>query len=206
LYNPDDLSFLLSRQLDGDLGPQERARLEEALRSSPQLRREAEQLRGIHALLERWAVRAAEPDAVAIEGLTLAQINGELRDAELAKVDSLLQRWAARAGPAVPDLRAQVLEAIQANRRPAARRLLFRLGAPLAAAAALAIALVGPWFTPRESIYVAIGQTSVTRAVEPEVVVSFAPPLDSPEPDSGKTISMGFMTIETVITDEGSSL
>ena len=40
-YNPDDLAFLISQGLDGDLSAEQRRRLDEALRASAELRREA---------------------------------------------------------------------------------------------------------------------------------------------------------------------
>jgi len=196
-YSPDDLSFLLSRRLDGDdLSPDESARLDEALRTSPVLRREAEHLETIRTLISRWGQRIVEPEAA--------------DDPGLRKVDGLLRRWGERE-PAELDLSEQVLHTIGAKRRVMPRGLVFRLGVPLAAAAAIAIAALGPWFTPRESIYVAIGQAPIARAVssaEPQVVVSFALPTELPTAEAREALSVGSMIIgvETVVTDEGSSL
>jgi anti-sigma factor RsiW len=46
------LKKLLYRSMDGDLSPKERSRLEQALRSSPDLRREKTELEGMRGLLE----------------------------------------------------------------------------------------------------------------------------------------------------------
>jgi len=46
-YNPDDLAFLLSRGLDGDLSPDEQRRLGESLSQSESLRAEASKLEAV---------------------------------------------------------------------------------------------------------------------------------------------------------------
>ncbi len=209
-YNANDLSFLLSRSLDDDLSPDER-RLEEALRESPQLQREWQQLQSIDRLVCRWGQRGYEADAEAFAGLTIAEVGGAAGDSDFAQVDSLLRRWGAGVPTGDRDLVDNVLRAIGGKRRKlATRSLVFRLGVPLAAAAAIALAVVAPWFQmPPTSTYVAWGpQVSVPASVRPQLEVYFEQSPEVPVEDMAEA-TFGYMTIgvePTVGADEGSSL
>jgi len=181
-YNPDDLAFLISRGLDGDLSPAERRRLDEALSRSESLRSEASKFEAVGQLVERWGKQPVEVDWQHHAALTSA-CSGSADDERLGKVDDLLRRWRDRSvGVEAIDLAASVLAKIHSeHRRANPYRLVLRLGVPLAAAAAIALALtVTTWFTPaRDPIcQVAIGPSSwnvagAERGVESRVVVSF---------------------------------
>lgn len=182
-YNPDDLAFLISRGLDGDLSPAERRRLDEALSQSESLRAEASKFEAIGQLVERWGETPVEVDWQHHAALTSA-CAGSADDERLGKVDDLLRRWRNRnAGTEGIDLTTSVLARISSERRRAAPyRFVYRLGIPLAAAAAIALAVTATmWFTPaRDPICrVAIGPSSwspagVERGVQSRAVVSFA--------------------------------
>jgi len=215
-YNPNDPGFLLSRRIDRDLSPDDGERLEACLRASPQLRRNAEQLEAVSRLVARWAQRRADIDADVLAKLTHAQTASHAADADLARVDRLLHRWGADPGTADEvDLTARVLDQIRSRRLAApVRRLVFRLGVPLAAAAAVAIAVVGTmWFParPQAVCQVTLADStsqSISTREAPQVVVSFAPFVaETPLIETGPV--MGYMTLgaENVpLGDEGSSL
>lgn len=182
-YNPDDLAFLLSRGLDGDLSPEERRRLGESLSQSESLQAEASKLETVDRLIQRWGHKPIDVDWKHHAALTSA-CAGSADDQRLSKVDDLLRRWRNRnVGIEAIDLTAGVLAKIRSERRRARPyRLVLRLGVPLAAAAAIALAVAGTtWFLPaRDPICrVAIGPSSwsaaaAERGVESRVVVSFA--------------------------------
>ena len=161
-YDSDDLSFLLSRRLDGDLGSDEQRRLDEELGRSKVLRQEARDLESVDRLVKRWGRTQVELDWEAHAALTVAEATGETADPALSKVDALLRRM----GGTAPELDwdrfgASVLS--RTHGRPNAsttppRRLIFRLGIPLAAAAAVLITVTTTlWRAPsdaRENIIV----------------------------------------------------
>jgi len=183
-YNPDELTFLISRGLDGDLSANERRRLEDGLSQSESLRSEASKFEAVDRLIQRWGQKPVEVDWIHHAALTSA-CAGSADDEPLGKVDELLRQWRDRSvGIEDIDLTANVLSKIHSERRRATPyRLVLRLGVPLAAAAAIALAVtVTTWFAPaRDPICrVAIGPSSwsatdTERGVESRVVVAFAP-------------------------------
>lgn len=183
-YNPDELAFLISRGLDGDLSPAERRRLEEALSRSAALRSEASKFEAVDRLIQRWGQKRFEVDWIHHAALTSACAES-VDDKGLGRVDDLLRQWRDRSvGIEGIDLTANVLSKIHSERRRATPyRFVLRLGVPLAAAAAIALAVtVTTWFAPaRDPICrVAIGPSSwsatvTERGVESRVVVAFAP-------------------------------
>ena len=180
-YNPNDLAYLLSRSLDGDLSADERRRLDEVLSQSESLRSEASKFEAIERLIERWGKKPVEVDWKHHAALTSASA-GSTDDEHLGKVDDLLLRWRNRSvGVEAIDLAASVLAKIRSERRRAMPyRLVLRLGVPLAAAAAIALAVtVTTWFAPPRGpiCRVAIGPSwsaaVAERGIESRVVVSF---------------------------------
>lgn len=149
-YNLDDPLFAVSRSLDEDLPEDERRKMEEALAASESLRAEAEALRATDRLVKRWASTPAELDWRRHAELIEAQATGE-ESKELEKVDHLLGRWG-RTEPLLDEdaFAAAVMAKVRSEGRRSMRSsLLFRLGAPLAAAAAVAIAITGSlWLRP----------------------------------------------------------
>jgi anti-sigma factor RsiW len=161
---PDDFELLISRALDGDLSPAEQQRLEAALAASPALRRQAAQYTALAGLLERFAAAEAPTAQRSIEADVLAGLRlaaDEDSDAgALEGVDRLLDRYAL-ARPEVDGdafaasvMRQIVMPSAGAERFDGAsrnRRLRWFVGVPLAAAAALALAVTLPWSTRDDS-------------------------------------------------------
>lgn len=201
-YNPDDLAFLISRSLDGDLSADERRRLGASLSQSESLRSEASKLEAVDRLIHQWGQKPVELDWKHHAALASA-CAGNTDDKRLSKVDDLLRRWRDRSvGVEAIDLTTSVLAKIRSERRFAnPYRLVLRLGVPLAAAAAITLAVTATtWFAPaRDPICrVAIGPSSwsaavAERGVESRVVVSFAQSGEAPT--TLWTPAIGFATI-----------
>lgn len=202
-YNPDDLGFLISRGLDEDLSAVEQRRLDEAIRASTELGEDARAYAATDQLIRRWALQKAELDWEATAGLTQAQVDGAAKDNGLRKVDALLHRWGTpEANLSNADLVDGVLRRIRLEQGQFRwRRLVFRLGAPLAAAAAVAIVLFGTtWFKPvgGPTIHVVISGTSAMASAsgeEPRTVVSFAPGTEAASGGASLPPSIGFLTL-----------
>lgn len=180
-FQPDDLGFLISRGLDDDLSDDERRRLTEALSASDALRKEAESMRALHLLVRRWSRAPVEIDwtshAALVEARCAEDADGEDRPA----VDRILKRWAA--GDVTFDeeqFTAGVMERLQRSsqlpKRRSRYRRLIRLGPPLAAAAALALALVGgPAFFSGSDALDPVSRVEFARSDSaPRAVVRFA--------------------------------
>ncbi len=140
-YNPDDPAFLASRSLDEELSAAERQRLDDAMAASQSLRGEAEGLRAIDGLVKKWGQAEVEPDWAAYAKLIEAKAFAEPDVERDHKLDELLEGWADdRAVIDEKAFTAAVMVKVQAqSRRVWPRGLIFRLGTPLAAAAAVAL-------------------------------------------------------------------
>ncbi|UCE61725.1 MAG: hypothetical protein JSU63_08245 [Phycisphaerales bacterium] len=144
-YNPNDPLFLASRSLDEDLSESERQRLEDALADSESLRAEVEKLRQVDHLVRRVADNEVELDWDAHARLIRAKVL-DGRDTEREKkLDALLAHWGGvEVGVDKRAFTAAVVRKIGVpTRRPGRRSLIFRLGVPLAAAVAIALAFTG---------------------------------------------------------------
>lgn len=148
-YNPDDPALLISRGMDQDLSEAEQRRLDEALAESPALRAEAEQIRAIDALVKRWAARSAEVESTPFVETVLAAVELE-DDHDLRQIDRWLRGFGRdELNVDSEEYTAEVLAKLKSRqRRPQRRPLVFRLGVPLAAAAALAFAVTAPRWWP----------------------------------------------------------
>ena len=174
-YNPNDPQFLASQRLDGPLTPEQARQLAEAMATSPALQVEVARLSAVHELVQRWAkVEPAGLDrdlAAEVRAFLEQDASGAGDGAGGEAVDGLLQRWAQRAPRVDEDeLLAGVLAEIapaqaQARRRTSAGRWLLRLGTPMAAAAALALAFVTLYHTPPTETVVTVTQVAVVRPV-----------------------------------------
>ena len=169
-YNPDDPAFLASMALDEVLAAEERRKLEELLAASETLRGESEGFRAIDRL-KRWAAGPVELDWDAHAALSAARAAGDDDEQDLREVDRLLERWGR--APAVVDedafvasIMARVAPRSTRSRR---RQMVFRIGLPLAAAAAMAIAVTGVFWSP------AAPQAVVQLAKGPVPPVSYDP-------------------------------
>lgn len=183
-YNPNDPAFLLSRSLDEELSDEEQQRLDKALASSESLRSEAMQLRAVDRLVTSWGTRPAGLDFEHHAALVVAQaVDGEDIKA-LRKVDQLIKHWGSR-GVLHDEERftAAVVDKVAREfRRTTRRGLVLRLGAPLAAAAAIVFAVTsGVWWPsyPKTLCIVELGPSATALALHtdadgvPGVIVSF---------------------------------
>jgi len=146
-YNPHDIEFLISRAIDGDLGPDEQRLLQERLARSGDLRDEAERLRKVAQLVSQWGTE--QPDVDWASHAKLVQAASTERADGDPQLDRVLRGWAAER-PVVDEIGflAGVMSQIGArravsrsgNQRRVLRPLL-RIGAPLAAAAVLAFSV-----------------------------------------------------------------
>ncbi len=201
-FNLNDPLFLVSRGLDGDLSAQEEIRLEELLAASPELRAESEQLKIVSQLVKSRRAVHAQIDWKLHEKLVLASI--EDHESELAGVDGLLAAWGGRK----PKYDERVLAdgimvriAPARERRRSAWRVVARLGAPLAAVAAVVLAVTATWFaplvqvsmTPVTVVQIGPAQGGVGSGVS-VAIVSFARPADSAAP-AEESLSFGYMTL-----------
>jgi len=217
LFNPDDLSFLISQGLDGDLSAEQRRRLDGALSASVELRQEADDFAAVEGLVGRWADSRVNLAWDATAGLIGAEVRGAHDDPGLQQVDALLDRWG-RSQPASAtfDISRAVLEEIRAERsKGRSRRLVLRFGTPLAMAAAVALVVFGTtWFEPLAppKSQVKIGQpasVTVVNAEPPRTVVSFARSNGDTVARETSPVAIGFITLgagPVVNTGEASSL
>lgn len=199
--NLNDPLFLVSRSLDGDLSAAEQFRLDEALAASVELRAEADRLGTVARLIEARRTTHAQIDWNTHEKLVLTEIAHGTPG--LADVDQLLHDWSARR-PQYDER--QLADGIMARIAPARVRsrskwrIVARLGAPLAAAAAVVLAVTASWFAPAPEIsltpvmVVQIGPPDADESNAPEMIVSFTRPKAIPS-DSGESLSFGYMTL-----------
>jgi len=141
-YNPTDPEFLLSRSFDETLSDDEQCKLDEALDRSETLRTEGEKLRAIGRLIKRAGTQPVDTDwdrfAASVDQACQAQ-----EDGTRGKIDTLLGRWGKREAQVDWDrFAAGVTARIGRHRtKRSYRQVILRLGAPLAAAAAVALAV-----------------------------------------------------------------
>jgi len=201
-YNPDDLEFLISRALDGDLSDEESRRLARALEGSESLRAEADRYKSLQELLTRWASRAA-PDAgdefaaTVLERTTLRPVEASKSDAADG-LDALLSRF----GEGEPRVDWDRFSSEVAARIATGRRSTFTPGrilrwtGGLAAAAAIGLVfmLSVPRGSPSSSEYVVVWAHQRTEASRFEFETSAAPSSEpvtpTPEPNPS-TLSSG---------------
>lgn len=183
VHNPNDPLFLASRAIDGDLSTEEKQILDCALKQSPELRAEVSKLQATQGLVAQWgdAQAAIDWDAFGDSVAKLAMTESE--SSEVDRVDQLVARWAS----STPDIELDgfadgVMAELATKKRSSPLRYVIRLGMPLAAAAAIALAVIpGFWKQPvsgthsQEVIRVNIGPSQFaamtgTKPVERSVV------------------------------------
>jgi hypothetical protein len=158
-YNPEDPAFLISRSLDRDLSEDEHRQLDQVLSESEALRAEADMLRAVDRLIKRWAAEPVELDWEPHAAMIQARVTDSDDDQALRRIDD----WLKRLGDSPVEVdgerfTAAVMAGIGAGPQRTVRSLIFRIGAPLAAAAAIAFALIATfWSEP--------SQVAVTRVV-----------------------------------------
>ncbi len=158
-HNPKDPAFLASRALDEALDAESQRALDEALEASAELRMEADQLASVDRLVKRLGEDPVELDWNAYASLISERIAGADDEVVASNVDALVARWGATRVEMDGDgFSASVLQRINATeKRRSQRRFIFRLGAPLAAAAAVAMIVGGTFWLrsrPRAGVQV----------------------------------------------------
>lgn len=210
-YNPDDPLFLLHRSMEGDLSDEEQALLERLLAESPELRAEAERLRALNSLLDRWAA-PAETDVEAIARYVAAEL--ESQSPELQAVDRLLERWALSTVQFDVDRFARRVQGmlLTETRRSGAGRWMLRLGLPLSAAAAIALAMIGllrPGSAPpTPTIRVAVGPAAtapVSVAQASHVRVEFLREVETVDVQPAPAARLSFVMVGVDPASAGSS-
>ncbi len=161
-YNPDDPTFLLSRSLDEELTKTEQQKLDHALASSEAFRTEADRLRHLNQLINRWGAKPVALDWEHHAALTEAQLIGTGDADKLVKVDQLLGQWASQTVSIDEEaFTTAVLARVRAEQKTKPwHQVIFRLGVPLAAAAAVAFAVTAIlWHRPdsRSALTIEIG-------------------------------------------------
>ena len=197
--NSNDPLFLVSRDLDGDLSAAEKSRLAEVLAGSNKLQKDAEALRVVSSLVSGRVTDEAGVDWLHFEKLVMARVAEA--DENSTQVDQLLSRWAARE-PVYNEghYAGQVLTRIATAKKPnVSWRLVARLGAPLAAAAAVVIAVTATWHAPISMVNlapVAVVEIGPSR-LGPGDGVSIVSFSRSTERDVHfeETVSFGYMTL-----------
>jgi hypothetical protein len=201
-YNPNDPAFLLSRSLDEELTAEEQERLDAALAESASLRAEAEQLGAVKRLIRRWGSEPPSLDSETHAALIIAQAaTGDDADM-LEKIDRLIDRW----GSAEPEFDADrftaaVMGLVSRGSGSKKRQAwVFRLGTPLAAAAAIAIVVISSvwWAAQREVVCrievgrrVAMGGASASANGGRSTIVSFDRTVVEPVMEAHGEMSFG---------------
>ncbi len=144
--NPNDPMFLVSRNLDGELTGAEQSRLAKLLSESPEMRREAEKYCELNEALKSFGCSMPDVDFGDFSDRVRQSLGSSEDDAQLVEVDQAIQSWASK--PVVFDeerFTAGVLEQIGESRSSTSRSrsILFRIGMPFAAAAAVALVWIG---------------------------------------------------------------
>ncbi len=202
--NRNDPLFLVSRACDGDLTSAEQTRLDELLAASPEFRIEAEKLRAVAQLVIGRRTSQPQIDWKLGADLVLAQIEDE--DSDLAGVENALQAWGTRTpqyDPAALTHAVMTRIAPAQQRKRSAWRVIARIGAPLAAAAAVVIAVTATWFSPVANdpmfatpvTLVRIGPAASIGASDSSVsIVTFSRMADRPAAGD-EALSFGYMTL-----------
>lgn len=216
-YNPYDPAFLLSRSFDEELTEDEQRRLDEALASSPSARREAEELRALDRLIRRWGAEEVALDWENQRHLIVAEASSEDDAEALGKVDALIERWGAEV-VAFDEERftESVMKQVASEPGRKWRGLILRLGAPLAAAAAIAVAVTigidrpaprNPVSLIEFDLHLAMVDLRTTQTGTPTAVVSFSRlPVEVGEEHTDETVmGFGFVGSTAIMTLPGES-
>ncbi len=209
--NADNLLFLVSRELDGDeFSLAEREELARALEESDDLRHAAEQIRLVDRLVRRWGQSKPEVDAEAMLAQSVGRVLPDAPQTDEEEIDRLIGRWAAtRIKTDESRYTAAVMRRVRAAApRTAIRPWLFRLGVPLAAAAAVGFAVMGHLWptatpTPTSTVVIARQVRSIDADATPARValVSFARQsvgsIDAGAPAAVGMLSLGVFADQT---------
>jgi hypothetical protein len=147
-FNPNDPLFGVSRRLDADLSEAEHEALERELSASDSLRAEARALENLDCVLKRWALTPIELDwhVHALHAIDRISSAPEVEEADGSRLNELLASWNQPSRTGVDEERfvADVMSRIGKGAGSGAPRRswgnLYRIGAPLAMAALIALA------------------------------------------------------------------
>ena len=174
-YNPDDPQFLFSQSLDEKLSESQRRQLEKGMAESASVSADAEKLRAVDDLVKRWGRDECVVEGERLVESVLANIAASAERENVDELDHLLERWGNQNIEIDwPRFTEEVMSKVtSARRRSSTHRLVFRLAAPLAAAAVLAFAVTATlWLSstsgpvtvvrigPRSSTHLASAATS----------------------------------------------
>ena len=155
-FNPDDISFLASRDLDGDLTGEERRRLGHMLDASESLRADVVAMRKVNELVRRWSAAPVEIDWDAHAKLIDVRCLADNDAQDRPELDGLLKRWAYDEvafddEQFTTEVMQRVSKTTSTARTRSGRPWMIRIAVPLAAAAALAFALIGGSWINRDA-------------------------------------------------------
>ena len=209
-FNPDDIDFLASRDLDGDLTAEERRRLGDALDASESLRAKADAMRRVSDLVRRWAAAPVEIDWDAHTELIDGRCQADDDAQDRPEVDGILKRWARDVvahddEQFTADVMRRIGQTASTARTRSGRPWMIRIAVPLAAAAVLAMALIGGSWINRDAGSRDVGRVVLTESPlgatkVPTCIVRFArEPLDvAPDVRQSRGISFTAFGVATV--------
>jgi len=160
MFNPNDPAFLASRSFDEELTPEEKTRLGEALHTSSELRKELEAFKQLDALLRNWRLIELPGNESGFTASVMESIEALDNPETETQVDHLLSNW--RTLDHAINEKAfvhSVMREVQPKRLRLSprRRVVYRLMAPLALAASVALMItVFQAWQPRESPRMAV--------------------------------------------------
>ncbi|MCH8149886.1 MAG: hypothetical protein IH987_18215, partial [Planctomycetes bacterium] len=139
-YNPNDPAFLASRALDESLPVAVKAMLDEATQEVSTL---GEKMEAVDRLVKKWGRPCPDIDWATYQKLVTARVESIGDEDRQECVEGLLAKWAK--APPLDEHRfeSEVMNRIRGKRSERLRRVLFRIAAPLAAAAAIGIVATG---------------------------------------------------------------
>jgi hypothetical protein len=179
-YNPNDPAFLMSRSIDEPLDEQEKQRLADAINHAVDLREELEAFRGVDRVVKQWGGKHVAVGADRFVNNVLTRLADETDQAD-DEVDRILTQW----GQYAPEVNEQLFVEAVLTRAKAKRLglglrpLVFRIGLPLAAAAAIALAVTaGLWFDRDFALNAPVSKVhyaALDSATDVEVTMGAAP-------------------------------
>ena len=204
--HPDDPLFLVSRQLDGDLSETESKELAVRLAASAELADAARRMRSTDEAIRRAMPSLPALDWVRETELVLGRIADDGANSGDQQIDTVLERWAQATSVQDDDLAKRVINTVAgAAKASSRRRLVLPWAVPLAAAAAIAMIVMGPWF--RGEIQQPQNGPTVAALAAPVVDVVMGPTEQSmgTEP-TATTPSPSARTTNVVVFDRGSAV
>lgn len=168
-YNPNDPAFLASRALDESLPVTAKAKLDEATQDVSSL---GAKMEAVDRLVKKWGRPCPDIDWATYEKLVTARVESIGDEERLESVEGMLAKWAEAPPFDEHRFESEVMNRIRGKRPKRLRRILFRIAAPLAAAAAIGIVATGilwPRQPNRPTVLVEIGPVATPDAASTAV-------------------------------------